>query len=89
MPRVLQPHAVYTVTDDTGQHVGALVVAEQEMTTVSRAGRAALLLVTNDRDAKVGATTLKAQRPDQLRAITGTGLPASTAGYVLADLLGP
>ena len=80
------------VTDDTGQHVGALTVAEQEITTVTtgrRAGRAALLLVTNDRDAKVGAIILDAQRHDQLRAITGTGLPASTAGYVLVDLLGP
>lgn len=89
MPRVFQPHAVYMVADDTGQHVGALTVAEQEMTTARRGGRAALLLVTNDREAKVGATALKAQRHDQLQAITGTGLPASTAGYVLADLLGP
>jgi len=89
VPKVFQPHAAYMITDDTGQHVGALMVAEQEMTTARHAGRAALLLVTNDRDAKVGATTLKAQRHDQLRAITGTGLPASTAGYVLADLLGP
>lgn len=89
MPRVFQPHAAYMVTDDTGQHVGALTVAEQEVVTARRAGRAALLLVTNDRDAKVGAIVLTAQRHDQLQAITGTGLPASTAGYVLADLLGP